>query len=235
MNKSLVSVLLSCLIASIFVSSVSAQLPYFTLNFDRIYYNLGSTGAVAIEIRTTDQAFDIREMGFQLYFPTTGGVYFVTELYRENYGDSPLQIPAYDSVTVYVDFAIPQRSDLVSGIFYYVFNVTIREQGTTTYSQVTTEDEGLLGAKSNDINCVLLTSEATMPPSPTTGPTPTSTPTPTVSPSQTPTPTATLTPTPTPTSTSIIDFSSVEVLFGVGIVIAVVIIIILVLVKKRKK
>lgn len=231
MKKLLVSVLLSCLITCTFVSLVSAQLPLFTVNFDRIFYDVGSTGTVIINIQTTDQAFDIREMGLQLYLPRTDRTFFVTEFFGENYNDSPLQIPAYGNISVYVSFNIPQRSDLVSGIFYYTFEVWLREQGATTYSHHT---PGQLKATSNDYNCILLSPDVTLSP----GPTPTPTPIPT--PTQTPIPTTTPTSTPTPTPTPIIDFFSVEVLLGIVIIIAVVIIIILVIIilvilKKKKK
>jgi hypothetical protein len=228
MKKLLVSVLLSCLITCTLVSSVSAQLPLFNVYFDRIYYDVGSAGTVSINIQTADQAFDIREMGFQLYLPRTDGTFFVTEFFGENYADSPLQIPAYGNVSVYVGFNIPQRSDLVSGIFYYTFEVYLREQGTTTYSHYAMEQ---LEATLYNYNCILLSPGATPP----LGPTPTPTPIPTPTPTQTPIPTTTPTLTPTPTPTPIIDFFSVEVLFGIGIIIAVVIIIILVILKKRKK
>jgi hypothetical protein len=232
MRKLLVSALLSCLITCTLVSSVSAQLPYFTVNFDRLSYDVGSTGMVIINIQNTDQAFayDIREMGFQLYLPRSDGTFFVTEFFGKNYTDSPLQIPAYSNVAVYIDFNIPQRSDLVSGLFSYDFEVHIKEQGTPTYSHF---DPGQRVATCYGYNCILLSPESPPLPTPTIEPTPTPTPTP--SPTPTPTPTPSPTPTPTP-----IDFFSVEVLFGIGIIIAVVIIIILVIIilvilKKRKK
>jgi hypothetical protein len=232
MRKLVVFLPLSCLIMCTFLSSALALLPYFTPTFDRIDYYLGSTGAVKVEIATNDQAFDIREIGFQLYFPRTDGTDFVTQLFEENYGDTPLQIPAYDTANVTVEFTIPQRNDLISGPFYYVFNVTLREQGTDIYSEVPTER---LPAQLGDNNCVLIASEATPSPTPTTSPTPTPSSIPTPTPSTTPTPTPTTTPTPTPTPTPI-DFFSLEVLYGIAIVVAtVMIIIILVMLKKRKK
>ena len=211
-----------------FASSVLAELPWFTPTFNKIDYYLGDSGAVQVKIDSNDQAFDIKEMGFQLYFPRTDGTEFVTQFFGVNYDDAPLQIPAYDNATVIIDFNIPQRNDLITGQFYYVFNVTLREQGTTTYSTETSQQEiATLG----DNVCVLITSETTPSPTPTTEPTPTPSSTPT--PTTTPTPTSSTTPTPTPTP---IDFFSVEVLYGIGIVIAaVVIILILVLLKKRGK
>jgi hypothetical protein len=232
MKKPFVFLLLSCLIMCTFLSSASALLPYFAPTFDRVDYYLGSAGAVKVEITTTDQAFDIREIGFQLYFPRIDGTDFVTQLFEENYGDTPLQIPAYDSANVTIEFTIPQRNDLISGPFYYVFNVTLREQGTDIYSEVTSER---LRAQLGDISCALIASEATPSPTPTTEPTPTSSSTPTPTPSTTPTPTPTTTPTPTPTPTPI-DFFSLEVLYGIAIVVAaVMIIIILVMLRKRRK
>jgi hypothetical protein len=232
MKKLVVFLLLSCLIMCTFLSSASALLPYFTPTFDRLDYYLGSAGAVKVEIATNDQAFDIREIGFQLYFPRIDGTDFVTQLFEENYGDTPLQIPAYDSANVTIEFTIPQRNDLISGPFYYVFNVTLREQGTNTYSE---ETSGQQTAQLGDNDCVLITSEATPSPTPTTEPTPTPSSTPNPTPSTTPTPTPTTTPTPTPTPTPI-DFFSLEVLYGIAIVVAaIMIIIILVMLKKRKK
>ena len=232
MKKPFVFLLLSCLIMCTFLSSASADLPWFAPTFDRVDYYLGSAGAVKVEISTTEQAFDIRGIGFQLYFPRMDGTDFVTQLFEENYGDTPLQIPAYNSTDVTIEFTIPQRNDLISGPFYYVFNVTLREQGTDTYSEVTSER---LPAQLDDISCVLIASEATPSPTPTTEPTPTPSSTPTPTPSTTPTPTPTTTPTPTPTSTPI-DFFSLEVLYGIAIVVAaVMIIIILVMLRKRKK
>jgi hypothetical protein len=232
MKKIVVFLLLSCLIMCIFLSSASAELPYFTPTFDKIDYYLGSTGAVKVEIATNDQAFDIREMGFQLYFPRTDGTDFVTQLFEVNYGDTPLQISTYDSANETIEFTIPQRNDLISGPFYYVFNVTLREQGTTAYSEETSERQP---AQLGDNTCVLIASEATPSPTPTTEPTPTPSSTPTPTPSTTPTPTPTTTPTPTPTPTPI-DFFSLEILYGIAIVVAVVmIIIILFMLKKRKK
>jgi hypothetical protein len=198
------------------------------VNFDRISYDVGSTGSVMINIITADQAFEIRELGFQVYLPRSDRTFFVTEFFGEDYGETPLQIPAYDNVSVYIDFNIPQRSDLVSGIMYYNFEVDIREQGSTTYSAHT---PGQLEAKSFDVTCLLLSYEAT----PSPGSTPTPTPTPTSTPTPTPTPTTTPTPTSTPTPTPTINFFLVAVLFGIGIIAVVVIIIILVMLKKRKK
>jgi hypothetical protein len=233
MKKAIVVLLLSCLIIGGLASSVSALLPYFTPIFNKVDYYLGDPGVVQVNIETNDQAFDIKEMGFQLYFTRTDGTIFVTQFFGVNYADdNPLQVPANDDVNVTINFDIPQRDDLISGQFYYVFDVTLREQGTTTYY---TESSGQQIAQVGDNNCYLSTSEATPSPTPTTEPTPTPSSTPT--PTPTPTPTTTPTPTPTPTSTPTpIDFFSVEVLYGIGIAIAaVVIILILVLLKKRKK
>ena len=228
MKKLLVSALMGCLIACVLVSSVSAQLPYFTVNFDRVNYDMGSQATVAINILTDNQAFDIREMGIQLYFMRDDGSFFVTPAYVLNYTDNLLQLAANDNVTEYVDFNVPQRSDLISGQFSYTFYAYIREQGTTAYSYESTDQ---LDALSYGSNCVLQGSDITPSPNPTTEPTPTPSPTPT------PTPTPTLTPTPTPTSTPTpIGFLTAEVLIGIGAVITVIIIVIIVIMlKKRRK
>jgi hypothetical protein len=232
MKKVIVVLLLSCLIIGGLASSVSALLPYFTPTFNKIDYYLGDPGVVQVNIETNDQAFDIKEMGFQLYFTRTDGTIFVTQFFGVNYEDHPLQIPANDDVNVTINFDIPQRDDLISGRFHYVFDVTLREQGTTEYY---TESSGQQIAQLGDNDCILSTSEATPSPPPTTEPTPTPSSTPTPTPTPTSTPTTPPTPTPTPTPTPI-DFFSVEVLYGIGIAIAtVVIILILVLLKKRKK
>jgi hypothetical protein len=237
MKKLLLSLLLSCLVTCTLVSSVSAQpLPYFTIKFDRVYYYLGSTGKVEVNIFTSaGQAFDIRDMWFQLYLPRTDGIEFVTERFIINYTDTPLQLSETDNATVIMDFDIPARSDLITGIFRYNFYVNLRETGTTTYSEWPSGEQF---AKWNDNDyCILISSETTPSPTPTNQPTPTPTPTstPTTSPTPTPTATPTSTPTPTPPSTPV-DLSLIAMLFGIGIVIiAVLLIIILYILKKGKK
>ena len=225
MKKLLLSLFLCCLVTSTLVSSVSAQnLPYFTLKFDRVYYYLGSTGKVEVNINTAaDQAFDIRDMWFQLYLPRTDGTEFVTERFIVNYTDTPLQLSENDNATVIMDFYIPTRSDLITGIFRYIFYVNLREQGTTTYSEW---PSGVQFAKWNDNDyCILISSETTPSPTPTTSPTPT--PTPTATPTSTPTPTATPPP---------VDYSLITILFVIGIIIiAVLLIIILIVLKKGKE
>jgi hypothetical protein len=234
MKEFLASAFLCCLIVCVLVSSVSAQLPYFTVNFDRIYYTLGETGTITVDIQNLgEQAFDIRDIGVRLYFAKTDGLFYPTEFFGVNYTD-PLQVAANDNATVSFEFTIPQASGLESGFFYYVFDVYIREQGTTTYYD---ESPGQREALSNENYCILQAPETTPSPGPTTEPTPTPTPTPAPTPTSTPTPTPTSTPTPTPTPEPI-DFFSAEVLIGIGIGVAialVVIIIVLVMLKKKKK
>ena len=180
MKKLLVSAFLCCLIVCSLVSSIYAQLPYFTVNFDRINYTLGSQGTVTVYIENLAQAFEIRDIGVILYFAKTDGLFYPTEFFGSNYTDTPLLVAAYDNVTVSFNFTIPQANGLESGIFYYVFDVNIREQGTTTYNQ---ESPGQRQALSYGYYCVLQTPETTPSPAPTTSPTPT--------PSSTPTPTPT--------------------------------------------
>jgi hypothetical protein len=236
MKKLLLSAFLCCLIICVLVSTVSAQLPYFTVNFDRTNYNLGSTGTVTVDIENQAQTFEIRDIGIRLYFAKTDGSFYPTEFFGLNYTETPLLVAAYDNITVSFNFAIPQVNDLEAGVFYYVFYVLIREQGTTTYSE---ESPGQLLALSYGYNCVLQAPETTSSPAPTNSPTST----PSQTPAHTPTPTPTLTPTPKPTPTptatpSPIDLFSAEVLIGIGIgvaIAAVAMIIILVMLRKRKK
>ena len=233
MKKLFLSLLLICLVTCTLVSFVSAQpLPYFTVKFDTLYYYLGQTGAVQVNIETPDQAFDIRDMGLQFYFARTDGTRFVSELFLVNYTDTPLQLSENDNANVTIEFSIPTRSDLITGIFKYVFYVNLREQGTTTYFE---ESSGEQFAKIDDDYCVLISSETTPSPTPTTSPTPTSTPT--ATPTSTPTPTATPTSTPNPTATPPpTDFSLLTVFFVLGIVIiAVLLVIILILLRKGKE
>jgi hypothetical protein len=235
MKKLLASASLCCLIVCVLVSSVSAQLPYFTVNFDRIDYTLGSTGTIVVDIQNLgDQSYDIKDIGVRLYFAKTDGLFYPTEFFGLNYTDAPLQVATNDNASVSFEFTIPQTSGLESGGFYYVFNVYIREQGTTTYYD---ESPGQREALSNEYHCILQVPETTTSPTPTTEPTPTPTSTPASTPTPTPTPTPTSTATPTPTPAPI-DFFSAEVLIGIGIGIAialVVIIIVLGMLKKKKR
>ena len=230
MKKLLVFVFLFCLIACILVSSVSAQLPYFTVNFDRTNYTLGSTGTIIVDIENQPQTFEIRDIGVKLYFGKTDGSFYPTEFFGLNYTDTPLLVDAYDNVTVPFNFTIPQVNGLVSGVFYYVFFVSIREQGTIPYYE---ESPGQREASSYGYYCGLQAAETTPSPSPTSSPTPTASPTPT--PTPTPIPTSTPTPTPTPTPRN---FFSEELIIGIGIGIAIAmiaIVIVLVIIRKSKK
>jgi hypothetical protein len=221
--------LLSCLIVFAFVSSVSAQLPHFIPNFDRIDYVLGSTGTVTFDIETFDQAFDISMMGVTLYFTITDGRIFETEFFGENYGETPFQIAAHANVSVSFDFTIPQIDDLASGFFYYIFEMDIRVQNTTTYYHESSE---LQQALYYEYPCILQGPQSSPLPTPIIEPTPT----PVRTPSPTPTPTPTPSPTPTPTPTPLGVFLPIEVLFGIGVIIIVVIIvIILVMLRNRRK
>jgi hypothetical protein len=230
MKKLPVFVLLFCLIVCILVSSVSAQLPYFYVNFDRTNYSLGSTGTIIVDIENQPQTFEIRDIGVKLYFAKTDGSFYPTEFFGLNYTDTPLLVDAYDNVTVSFNFTIPQINSLESGVFYYVFYVSIREQGTIPYYE---ETPGQREAVSYGYYCVLQVAVTTPSPSPTTSPTPSQTPKPTSTP--TPIPTSTPTPTPTPTPRN---FFSEELIIGIGIGIAIAmiaVVIVLVMMRKSKK
>jgi hypothetical protein len=229
MRKKLLSfVVLSCLVLFSLMSCVSAQLPNFNPYFDRIYYDLGSAGMVTFDIQTFDVAFDIDTIGVTLYFPKTDGTNFETEFFGEDYGESPLQIDANTQISLPFNFIIPQITDLKNGYFFYIFEVYIRPQNTTTYSQ---ESYGPVEATAYGEKCILY-NPATLPsPSPTSDPTPTPVPT-----ASTPTPTPTPTPKPTgnnqPSDT--IALTPTEVALIVAIVVALVFGIIAVWALKRK-
>jgi hypothetical protein len=232
MKKLPVFVFLFFLTVCILVSSVSAQLPYFTPNFDRTNYNLGSTGTVIVDIENQAQTFEIRDIGLRLYFAKTDGSFYPTEFFGLNYTDTPLLVDAYDNVTISFNFTIPQVNGLESGVFYYVFDVFIREQNTTTYYEKQSDE---LVALSYEYPCVLQAAVTTPSPSPTTSPTPTPSQTPTPTSTPTPTPTSTPTPTPTPTPGN---FFSEELIIGIGIGIAIAmiaVVIVLFMMRKSKK
>ena len=166
-------ILLAC--CYLMVGVASAQSRYSHVNFDRIFYELGSTGTVTITIESFDVSADIGSIGVSLYFTKTDGTLFETEFIGENYGDSPLVIPADTSTKLSFDFNIPQRSDLKSGVFFYVFELYIREHGTVQYSH---DSNGPYTALSDGYQCNLQLPQPTPTPtaSPTATPTPTSTP-----------------------------------------------------------
>ncbi|TRO52635.1 hypothetical protein E2P61_03360, partial [Candidatus Bathyarchaeota archaeon] len=119
-------------------------------------------------------------------------------------------------------------TDLKNGYFFYIFEVYIRPQNTTTYSQ---ESYGPVEATAYGEKCILY-NPATLPsPSPTSDPTPTPVPT-----ASTPTPTPIPTPKPTgnnqPSDT--IALNPTEVALIVAIVVALVFGIIAVWALKRK-
>ena len=186
MKSSLLSfALLSCFVLFTLISLVSAQLPTFNPNFDRKFYNLGSTGTVSVNVETFDEPFDVSMIGVTLYLPKNDKTFFETEFLGENYGESPLQIPENTQLSLSFVFTIPQGNDLTSGDVYYSFEVDIRPQNTTTYSH---EVYGPEVALSYGENCILIVPQSIPSPSPTIEPTPT------------PVPTTTPTPTPTPES-----------------------------------
>ncbi len=184
-NKVLSLVALNCFVVFALSSFVSAQLPNFNPYFDRKFYELGSTGTVTFVVQTFDVAFDISEVGVTLYLPQTDGNSFETEFFGENYGESPLQIPADTQVSLSFNFVIPEETNLKAGNFFYLFEIYIRPQNTTTYSH---ESYGPEEAKAYGEECILYVPQSIPSPIPTIEPTPTPVP---------PTPTPTLTPVPT--------------------------------------
>ena len=186
MKKKLLSfAVLSWFILFAQTSIVSAQLPNFNLYFNSVVYELGSTGLVITDIQTFDVAFEISRIGITLYFPKTDGTVFETEFFGENYGETPLQMPADNKTSLPIGFKIPERTTLKSGNFYYLFEIYIRPQNTTTYSY---ESYGLEEAKAYGEECILYVPQSIPSPTPTIEPTPTPVPA---------TPTPTLTPEPT--------------------------------------
>lgn len=190
MRSSLLSfIVLSCVISLFSVSFVFAQLPNFYPYFDRKFYELGSTGIVTFDVQTYDVAFDISEVRVTLYLPKTDGTTFETEFFGENYGENPLQIPADTQISLPFTFKIPDRTDLKSDSFSYLFEIYIRPQNTTTYSH---ETYGPEEAKAYGEECILYVPQSIPSPIPTIEPTPTPVPM-----TPTPTPTPALTPEPT--------------------------------------
>lgn len=231
-NKSLSFVILSCLFVFSYTSIVSAQLPNFIPNFDRKIYELGSPGTVFFYVQTFDVAFDISRVGVTLYLPKTDGTTFETEFFGEDYGETPLQLPANNQSTLAFNFRIPERTDLESGNFFYLFEIYIRQQNTTTYSRVTYgENDTAVAATFYGEPCLILNLESLPSPDPTTEPTPTPVPT-------TTTPTPTPAPTPKPTEndqpSDTIALTTTEIALIAAIVIAVVFGIIAVWALKRK-
>lgn len=231
MKKKLLSfAVLSWFILFAQTSIVSAQLPNFNLYFNSVVYELGSTGLVITDIQTFDVPFEISRIGITLYFPITDGTVFETEFVGENYGETPLQIPADNKTSVPISFKIPERTDLKSGRFSYFFEVDIRPQNTTTYSH---ETYGPEEATAFGEYCFVYNPEGIPSPDPTSEPTPTPVPT---NPTSTPTSTPTITPENTdgnqPEDT--IMLTATEVALIVTIIIAVVFGIIAVWALKRK-
>ena len=185
-NKLLSFAVLGCLIVFAQTSIVSAQLPNFKAYFDSTFYELGSTGTVIFDIQTFDIAFNISTIGITLYFPKTDGTTFKTEFFGNHYGENPLQIPANNKTSLPINFIIPDRTDLKSGRFAYLFEVDIKPQNETTYSHETygPEEAMIYGEY-----CIVYNPESLPSPNPTS--TPTLPPLPTNS---SPLPTATATP-----------------------------------------
>ena len=180
-NKLLSLVVLSCFVVFTFTSFVSANLPNFNPYFDRKFYDLGSTGTVIFDVQTFDVAFDISMVGVTLYLPKTDGTNFETEFFGENYGENPLQIPTDTQLSLSFNFRIPERTDLISGSFFYLFEIYIRPQNTTTYSH---ESYGPEEAIAYGEECILYVPQSLPSPIPTIEPTTTPAPTPTPEPTE---------------------------------------------------
>ena len=169
MRKKLLSfTVLSCFIVLAQTSIVSAQLPNFKPYFDRSLYEMGSTGAVIFDVQTFDVAFNISMFGVTLYFPKTDGTTFETEFFSKDYGENPLQIPANNKTSLFINFIIPDRTDLKSGYFAYLFEVDIKPQNATTYSH---ETYGPEGAMVYGEYCIVYNPESFPSPNPTSEPT----------------------------------------------------------------
>ena len=186
MRKKLLSfAVLACFIVLAQTSILSAQLPNFRSFFDRTLYERGSTGTVIFDVQTFDVAFNISLFGVTLYFPKTDGTTFETEFFSQDYGENPLQIPANNETSLFVNFIIPDRPDLKSGYFAYLFEVDIKPENATTYTH---ESYGPEEAMVYGEYCIIFNpqslpspnpiSEPTISPSPTnSSPSPTVTPT----------------------------------------------------------
>jgi hypothetical protein len=167
-------------------SILSAQLPNFRPYFDRALYEMGSPGTVIFDVQTFDVAFNISMFGVTLYFPKTDGTTFETEFFSKDYGENPLQIPANNETSLFINFIIPDRPDLKSGYFAYLFEVDIKPENATTYTH---ESYGPEEAMVYGEYCIVYNPESLPSPNPTSQPT--------ISPPPTepsPTPVATSTP-----------------------------------------
>ena len=210
------------------VSLVSAQLPHFSPNFDRVIYDSGSPGSIALDIENSGQSFEIGTIGIRLYFVKTDGSTFKTEFFGKDYGANPFLLLPNAQELIFVDFVMPQRTDLVFGGFYFIFEMNIREQNTTTYHL---ETSGPHQAEYDGNPCILLPPQSTPEPSPSNGPTPTPVPT-------TPTPKPTSSPTATPSSTPeemLGIFLSFEALVAIVVAFAVLIVLMVIIIVRKRK
>ena len=220
MRKKLLSlVALACFIVLAQTSILSAQLPNFRPYFDRALYEIGSPGTVIFDVQTFDVAFNISMFGVTLYFPKTDGTTFETEFFSKDYGENPLQIPANNETSLFINFIIPDRPDLKSGYFAYLFEVDIKPENATTYTH---ESYGPEEAMVYGEYCIVYNPESLPSPNPTSQPT--------ISPPPTepsPTPVATSTPentnyskpgdtiTLTPTEIALIVAIAIAIVFGI--------------------
>jgi hypothetical protein len=218
-KKFLSFAVLVCFIVFAQTSIVSAQLPNFKPYFDSRLYELGSTGTVIFDIQTFDVAFDIGTIGITLYFPKIDGTTFETEFFGKDYGENPLQIPANNKTSLPINFIIPDRTDLKSGHFAYLFEVDIKPQNATTYSHETYgPEEAIVYGE----YCIIYNPESLPSPNPTSEPTLSPLPT-----NSSPLPTATTTPentdynkpgdtiTLTPTEIALIAAIAIAVVLGI--------------------
>ena len=166
-NKLLLFAVLGCLIVFAQTSIVSAQLPNFNAYFDRTFYELGSTGMLISDIHTSDTAFNISAIGIRLYFPKIDGTIFETEFFGKGYGENAFQIPANNKTSLPINFIIPDRTDLKSGHFAYLFEVDIKPENATTYTH---ETYGPEEAMVYGEYCILFNPESLPSPNPTSEP-----------------------------------------------------------------
>lgn len=224
-NTCLYFLVLSCVILPFSVAIVFAQLPNFNPYFDRKFYELGSTGTVTFEVKTFDNAYDISMAGVKLHLPKSDGTNFETEFFGDKYDENPLQIPANTQIPLNFNFRIPDRNDLESGNFFYLFEISIRPQNTTEY---TYETYGPEQAQAYGEECILYVPQSIPSPTPTAKPTPTPIPL---------TPTPTLTPNPTDNTNQplqLIEFSVTEIALIAVTIIAIILGIIAIWALKRK-